>query len=317
MKKIVVIGGGSGTFMLLKGLKKYSSDLTSIVTMFDSGGSTGKLRDEFGYLPPGDIRRGILALAPESSETRILRELFNYRFTKGDSLGGHNFGNILLTALKDITGDELAAIEEASRLFNIKGRVLPVTLDNCQLCAELENGEIIFGETNIDIPKHNSNIKIKRIFLNSKAHVLPDVIGTILDADIIVIGPGDLFSSIIPNLLVEGVVNAIKNSTAKKVFVCNVMTKQGETNNFTTSDFLEKLEEYLGRGVIDYFIINNKKCSKDLLSKYTEENAEQVNIDDKILERKDIKIIKGDFIHEVEIIRHDSNKIAKVIMELS
>ncbi len=316
MKKIVVIGGGSGTFMLLKGLKKYTLNLTSVVTMFDSGGSTGKLRDEFGYLPPGDIRRGILALSPESADTRILRELFNYRFTKGNSLEGHNFGNILLTALKDITGDELAAVEEASRLFNIKGKVLPVTLDNCQLCAELENGEIIFGETNIDIPKHNPDVKIKRIFLNKKAHILPDVIEKLLDADVIVIGPGDLFSSLIPNLLVEGMTEAIKNSPAKKVFVCNVMTKYGETNKFSASDFLENLEGYLGKGVIDYFIINDKKCSKDLLANYAEENAEQVEIDNN-LERNDVKIIKGDFIHEVEIVRHDSNKIAKAIIELS
>ncbi len=316
MRKIVVIGGGTGTFMLLKGLKKYTPNLTAVFTMFDSGGSAGKLRDEFGYLPPGDIRRGILALSPESSETRILRELFNYRFTKGNALEGHNFGNLLLTALKDITNDELAAIYEASKLFNIKGKVLPVTLDDAHLCAELENGQIIVGETNIDIPKHNPNIKIKKVFLNSKAHVLPDVTEAILDADTVVIGPGDLFTSLIPNLLVEGVVNAIKKSKANKIYICNVMTKNGETNKFKASDFLETIESYLGKGVLTYLIVNNKKCSEDVLKKYAEENATQVEVDEKLLKRNNISTITGDFVNEKDIIRHDSNKIAKTIIEL-
>src|SRR3989338_5320992 len=154
MKNIVVIVGGSGTYQVLKGLKKYTSNLTGIFTMFDSGGSSGLLRDEFGYLPPGDVRRGILALSSDYSNTKMLRELFNYRFSKGNGLKGHNFGNLLLTALKDITGSELEAIKETSKLFHIKGKVLPITIDQANLCAELEDGTIIIGENNIDIPKH-------------------------------------------------------------------------------------------------------------------------------------------------------------------
>src|SRR3989344_5818613 len=272
MKKIVTVGGGTGTFTLLRGLKKYTSSLIAIFTMFDSGGSTGKLIDEFGYLPPGDIRRGILALTPESSETRILRDLFNYRFTKGNGLAGHNFGNILLTALKDITGDELAAIEEASKLFNIKGRVLPVTLDSAHLCAELESGEVI------------------------------------------VIGPGDLYSSVIPNLLVEGFIETVRESKAKKVFVCNVMTKNGETNDFKASDFLDTIENYIGKGILTHFIVNNEKVSNESLKKYSEENATQVEADNKLIERKDIIIIRGNFINENDIVRHDSNKLARAII---
>ena len=316
MRKIAVIGGGTGTFMLLKGLKKYTADLTAICTMFDSGGSAGILRDEFGFLPPGDIRRAILALAPESSETRILRELFNYRFAKGNGLSGHNFGNLLLTALKDITKDELGAIYEASRIFNIKGKVLPVTLDCANLCAELENGQIITGETNIDIPKHDSSLKIKRVFLDSTARILPDAAEGILDAEIIVIGPGDLFTSLIPNLLVDGAADAIKRSIAKKVFVCNIMTKNGETADFKASDFLNTIEAYLGKNVLTHFIVNNKKCSDVFLKKYAEENAFQVDIDEKLFLRNDIKIISGDFVNDLEIVRHDSNKIAKAIIEL-
>ncbi len=314
MKKIVVIGGGSGTFQLLKGLKQYTSNLTAIFTMFDSGGSSGILRDEFGYLPPGDIRRGILALTPEFSDTKTLRELFNYRFQKGNGLEGHNFGNLLLTALKDITGDELGAIYEASKLFNIKGKVLPVTLDKADIIAELEDGQKIIGETNIDIPKHDTSLKIKNIYLNSKAYATPDAVSAILDAELLIIGPGDLFSSIIPNLLVEGIINAIKNTRAKKVYICNIMTKHGETDNFKTSDFLFTIEKYLGKNVLDYFVVNEKKCSEELIKKYKKENAEQVEAD--IFQSDKIKIINGDFLNEKDIIRHDSNKIARVIIDL-
>ncbi len=316
MKKIVVIGGGSGTFVLLKGLKKYTTELTAICTMFDSGGSTGKLRDEFGYLPPGDIRRGILALAPESSETRILRELFNYRFTKGNGLTGHNFGNLLLTALKEITGDELASIEAASRLLHIKGRVLPVTLDHAQLCAELESGEIVYGETNIDIPQHDTTLRIKHVFLDHKTHALPDVLDAINEAEIIVIGPGDLFTSIIPNFLVEGMVKALQKSNAKKIYVCNIMTKNGETNNFQASDFLRTVETYIGSGILTHCIINTEQCSPELLQKYATENAKQVIVDSTILTRSDIHIITGNFLNEKDIARHESNKLAHTLIEL-
>ncbi len=316
MKKIVVLGGGAGNFVLLQGLKKYTSSLTAIFTMFDSGGSSGTLRDEFGYLPPGDIRRGILALSGESSETKILRSLFNYRFTKGNGLTGHNFGNLLLTALKDITGDELMAIYEASKLFNIKGKVLPITLDKANLCAELENGQIIVGETNIDIPKHDSTIKIKRVFLDAPAHILPDAAQALLEADLILLAPGDLFTSLLPNLLVEGTLQAIKESKAKKVFICNIMTKNGETNNFKASDFLETVEHYLGKDVLTYFLVNTAPCSEKLLKKYALEYAQQVEIDENLFLRTDITFILDDFIQESEIVRHDSTKLAKKIINL-
>ncbi|MBI3631637.1 MAG: YvcK family protein, partial [Candidatus Staskawiczbacteria bacterium] len=299
------------------GLKKYTSNITAIFTMFDSGGSSGLLRDEFGYLPPGDIRRGILALSPESSETKMLRSLFNYRFTKGNGLTGHNFGNLLLTALKEITGDELAAIYEASKLCNIKGKVLPITLDKANLCAELENGQIIVGETNIDIPKHDATLKIKKIYLDAKTHILADAVEAILNAEVIVLGPGDLFTSLIPNLLVEGTKEAIRESKAKKVFVCNLMTKNGETNDFKASDFLETLERYLGVRVIQVVIANDGICSKEVLKKYELEHAKLVELDEKIHARTDITLMLNNFIQESDIVRHDSSKIAKTIIELN
>ncbi len=315
MSGIVVIGGGTGSYTLLKGLKKYTNDITAIVSMFDSGGSTGKLRDEFGYLPPGDVRRCILALAPETSDTDVLRSLFDFRFKKGEGLNGHSMGNLLLTALKDITQDELQAIEKLSKLLGLKGRVLPVTLDNSHLCAELEDKSIVKGETNIDIPKHDPNLRIKRLFLEPNANALIDTIEAIKNAEILVIGPGDLYSSLIPNLLVKGISDAIKISKAKKVYVCNVMTKYGETYGFKVSNFLEELEKYLGKEIIEYVVCNTEKGTDDLLNKYAEENAFPVELDtDNLISR--FKIIKGDFINEAILIRHDSRKLARTIIDL-
>ncbi|MBI5065567.1 YvcK family protein [Candidatus Woesearchaeota archaeon] len=314
MGGIVVIGGGTGSFTVLKGLKRYTNDLTAIVSMFDSGGSTGKLRDELGYLPTGDVRRCILALAPEDSNTDLLRSLMSYRFEAGKGLNGHSMGNLLLTALKEITGDEVLAIERLSKLLGLKGKVLPVTIDNSQLNAVLENGEIIRGETNIDIPKHDGKLRINKVFIHPPANALIDAIDAIRNAEKIVIGPGDLFTSIIPNFLVKGIPEAIKESKAKKIFVCNVMTKHGETNNFKASDFLKALETYLGENSIEIMLCNTELGNQDLLKKYSEENAFPVEIDFENLSK--VKLVTEDLLNNSEIIRHDSMKLAKVILDL-
>ncbi len=314
MGGIVVIGGGTGSFTVLKGLKRYTHELTAIVSMFDSGGSTGKLRDELGYLPTGDVRRCILALAPEDSNTDLLRSLMSYRFEAGKGLNGHSMGNLLLTALKEITGDEVLAIERLSKLLGLKGKVLPVTIDNSQLNAVLENGEIIKGETNIDIPKHDGKLRINKVFIHPPANALIDAIDAIKNAEKIIIGPGDLFTSIIPNLLVKGISEAIKSSKAKKIFICNVMTKHGETNNFKASDFLKELENYLGENVIEIMLCNTELGSQDLLKKYSEENAFPVEIDFENLTK--VKLVTEDLLNNSEIIRHDSMKLAKVILDL-
>ena len=308
--KIVVIGGGTGVFTVLSGLRKYPVDLTAIISMADDGGSTGVLREEFGILPPGDVRRALVALA--GADDRMLSDLFNYRFEQG-KLGGHSFGNLMLTALERITGSFEEALEEAGRILNVQGQVIPVTLDNMRLSAELENGQIIKGEVNIDIPKHDPRLKIKKVFLDSRARANKRAIEAIISADLVILGPGDLFTSIVPNLLVEGIPGAIKKSKAEKVFVVNTMTKPGETFEFTASDFLTTLEKYLGRGVLDYVVVNNKKPASVRLKEYEAEGKKMVEAGN--LPRKPTPIL-GDLIRTSGFVRHDPEKLAKVLVSL-
>jgi len=311
MQRIVVIGGGTGSYTALRGLKEYDIDLTAIVSMMDSGGSTGRLRDEFGFLPPGDVRRCLLALSPDTS---MLRKLFDYRFSRGKGLNGHNLGNLFLTALRDITGREEEAITEASRILNIKGRVLPVTTTNCQLGAILENNQVVVGETNIDIPRYDPNLRIKKLFLVPKPRAYRGAVKAILGADKIVIGPGDLYTSILPNLIITGIRNAIKKSRAKKVYVCNIMTKYGETTGFKASDFVSEVRKYLGEGVLDYVICNNKKPSKNLLKEYEKEKAHFVEPNMK--SSKKFKVIKTDLLDNINLARHNPDKLAKTIIRI-
>jgi len=315
MKKIVVIGGGSGIFNVLKGLKNYPVSITSIVTTFDNGGSTGILRDEFGTLPPGDIRRSLVALSPDTGDSTI-RELFNFRFPKESSLHGHSFGNLFLQALSSISGSEVSAIKKAADILNIKNKILPISIDNAQLCAKLEDGEIIKGETNIDIPKHDGSIKIKEIYLEPKAIIYSEAYDEILNADLIVIGPGDLFTSILPNTIVEGFSEAIDKSKAKIVYILNVMTKWGETNGFKASDFTKTLLKYLKLEKIDYVICNNSPINPRLKEKYDLEKSEQISIDENELKKYTKNIIITDVSIQTDIIRHDPIKISKIIMDL-
>jgi len=312
MKKIVVVGGGTGVPVVLKGLRDHCVDLVAVVSMVDDGGSTGRIRSEFNILPPGDIRRSICALS--GAEDTLLK-LFNYRFEKG-TLAGHSFGNLLLASLREMTGDENKAIQEASKLMKVRGKVLPVTLDDSKLCAELEDGQLIVGETNIDIPKHDANLKIKRVFVTPKARANDLVLEEIRSADLIVIGPGDLYTSIIPNLLIEGIPEAIEKSSAKKVYVCNLMTKHGETDGFSVSNFVSEIEEYLGKDILDFVIYNSGIYGLEILKKYKLENASQVKKDKKTLSKFSCQFIGGRVTTKSEQIRHDSKKIARIILGL-
>ncbi len=312
-KNIVVIGGGTGCFTVLSGLKKYPVYLSAIVSMADNGGSTRILREEFGILPPGDVRQALIAL---SRSEKSLANLFNYRFNEGSGLSGHSFGNLLITALERIKGSFEKAIEEAGRILDIKGEVVPVTLQSTHLYAELENNQTIKGETNIDIPKHDPTLKIKKIYLKPKAKANKRAKSAISKADLIVIGPGDLYTSILPNLLVKGIPEAIRKSKAKKVYVCNLMTKRGETNKFCRLDFVEEIEKYLSGKFLDYVIVSNKKPSSARIAKYEKEGAIFVKCNSKNNSRKKPKIIKGDFSRKKGFIRHDPNKLAKIFIEL-
>lgn len=313
-KKIVIIGGGTGIFPILSGLKKYFTNLTAIITMADDGGSTGVLREEFGILPPGDVRRAIIALS--HSDNKILSELFNYRFKDGRGLAGHAFGNLMITALQDITGNFEKAIEEAGKILSIKGEVIPVTTTPTRLVAELENGQIIRGETNIDIPRHDPRMRIRALRLEPEVSLNPRAKKAIEEANIVSIGPGDLYTSILPNLLVKGMPDALKNSKAKIVYFVNVMTKFGETHGFTASKFVEVIEQYVGKNVIDYVAINTTKPTANRLKPYAHENSWCVEVDEENLGPKPVPLY-ADLIRSRGFIRHDPEKTAALLKLIS
>src|SRR3989344_1826570 len=312
-KKIIVIGGGTGTYTALVGLKKYPVDLTAVVSMAGDGGSTKTLREEFGVLPPGSVRPALVAL---SHAPQAISNLFEFRFAEGEGLKGHSVGNLFLTALAKQYGSFERAIEEAGRMLNIHGRVIPSTLDNCKLVAQLENGEIIRGETNIDVPKHDGSLKIQKVWLDPQCAGNPKAMEALKTADIIVIGPGDLFTSLVPNLLVEGIADAVRESKAKKIFVCNLMTKFGETSNFTASDFVEVLEQYIGKGTLSHIIVNDKKPDDDRIAKYEKAHAHMVEYDKKQLKEKGLKVIEENVLRPVGLIRHNSDTLARIICKL-
>lgn len=313
MRTIVVIGGGTGVFTVLSGLKKFDDlDLKAVVSMADDGGSTGILREEFGILPPGDIRRALVAL---SHSDKLLAGLFNYRFPLG-RLAGHNFGNLLITALEKTTGSFEKAVFEAGKILAIKGEVIPVTLQNCRLFACLEDGRIIEGETNIDIPKHNGSLKIEKIYLSPQAKINPKAESAILNADLIVIGPGDLYTSIIPNLLVSGIKEALIKTKAKKVFVTNLMTKFGETNNFMASNFLGAVENYLKENFFDFIFVNTKKPEEIILRCYRAQNAFFIEFDKENFKNRKEKIIAKNFLRKGDLVRHDSAALAKTLLAI-
>jgi uncharacterized cofD-like protein len=306
--KIVVIGGGTGSYNVLRGLKTYDVDLTAVVSMMDSGGSTGRLRDEFGFLPPGDLRRCLVAL---SRDDGLLRTLFEYRFNKGHGLNGHSFGNLFLTVLRDLTGSDAAAIREAAKILHVQGQVLPVTITNCQLGAILENGQVVVGETNISVPKHDPYLRIKKLFIVPHASIYKEAEKAILEADMIVIGPGDLYTSLLPNIIVRGVKPALARSKARKVYICNIMTKQGETLGFKAAHFIRELERYLGRDIIQTVVCNDRKPPGPLLRRYAAEGADFVEPD-----AADKRVRAADVLGGKDLARHDPEKLAHVLMSL-
>jgi len=312
-KKIVVIGGGTGVFTVLTGLKKYFRDLTAVVTMADDGGSTGILREEFGILPPGDIRRALIALS--SSDNKKLAQLFNYRFSEGTGLSGHSFGNLMITALERITGNFEEAINEAGKILGISGKVLPVTTKKTLLFAELEDGKTIKGESNIDIPKHDGRLKIKKVWLRPAVSINPAAKKAILAADAVIIGPGDLYTSILPNILAKGMREALKKTRGKKIFFVNLMTKFGETVGFRASDFVNTIQKYLGKNILDYAVVNKTKPSPMRFRPYAKEKAQFVELD--LNNIKGTTPIAASLIRKYGFVRHDPEKIAEVIKMLA
>jgi uncharacterized cofD-like protein len=326
-KNIVTIGGGTGSFMLLSGLKKYPVNISAIVSMADDGGSAGVLRDELGVLPPGDVRQCLVALC-DSSE--MMRSLMNYRFENG-GLSGHSFGNLFLSALEKINGSFSKGVEEAIKILNIKGEVIPVSEENMRLHIKINNGKVIIGENNLD---HNEEIRksgIKEIFLKPKAKACKKAIDRIKKADFIIIGPGDFYGSILPNFMVEGIGEAMEKSKAKIILNCNLTNKKGQNEGFDLDKYVKILNDHIGKKKIDFVVFNKEKMTDKLVKKYEKkEGAGSVVILNKnkkdrnykimladILDNKKIKKIKKDAIADTRsFIRHDSEKLAKVLMKI-
>ena len=308
--RIVVIGGGTGLSVLLRGLKEYTSNITAIVSVTDDGGSSGRLRGQFGILPPGDLRNCLVALADTEP---VMERLFNYRFQGGKELAGHNLGNLLITAMADMSGNFETAINEISKVMAIRGRVLPSTLDDVVLAAELQDGTKIMGESVIS----KTSKPIKKVFtIPEISNPLPEALEAIREADAIVFGPGSLYTSIIPNLLVPGIVEAIEKSEALKIYVCNVMTQPGETRDFTASDHLKALYRHSANGLANYIIVNDQVVPDYFSAKYALEGAKPVEIDREKLAKLNVKVLNAPLIKQSDYIRHDSYKLASFILRL-
>ncbi|MCG6133089.1 MAG: YvcK family protein [Nostoc sp. LLA-1] len=309
--KIVVIGGGTGLSTLLRGLKTYSANITAIVTVADDGGSSGRLRQEFGVLPPGDIRNCVAALADEE---KLLTELFQYRFKAGDGLTGHSFGNLFLTAMSDITGDLERAVAASSKVLAVRGQVLPATLSDVRLWAELDDGRRIEGESSI--PKAGGKIvKIGCIPANPPA--LPAAIKAIKEADYIIIGPGSLYTSLIPNLLVPDIANAIAKSNAPRIYICNIMTQPGETQGYTVADHIQAIDIACGeRQLFDAVLVHKKSPSEKSLLRYAQQNSHPVFLDREAVTQLGRRIVLANILYEDEIgcVRHNPQKLARVLL---
>ena len=307
--KIVAIGGGTGLSMLLKGIKKYTNNITAVVTVGDDGGSSGRLREEMGVLPPGDIRNCIAALADDED---LITKLFQYRFKTGEGLEGHSFGNLFLTALCAITGNMVRAVKESSNVLNIRGVVLPATLDDMKLAAEFEDGRIVQGESNIP----EAHGKIKRLFTEpAVCRALPEVIAAIHDADLIILGPGSLYTSVIPNLLVAGIAEAINESHARKIYVCNIMTQPGETDNYSVASHVNALINHAGgRKIINAVLVNNS-LPDNISEGYAKSGSIPVRLDMENLAPTGVSVVSQKLIQENKegLVRHSSHRVARAV----
>ncbi len=324
-KNVVCIGGGTGTFVTLRGLKQYPLSIKAIVAMSDSGGSNKRIRDEFGLLPTSDLRQCLVALSDENGGAGVLRKLFMYRFDKGTGISGMTFGNLFMAALSDILGSQSEAIRQTSKILRIRGSVLPVSFTDTNLVATYEDGSVLEEEHFIDEPPHDGRLKITSITLKPKAKANPEAVEAITHADLIVLGPGDLYTSVIPNLLVESIVPALVRSKAKRVYVMNLMTKFGQTHAFSAQDHVHALEKYIGKS-LDYVLVNNASLSKKALDVYAKYHEKPV-LDD-LASANYYSVIRSPIVNNIlvkksasdtlvrSLIRHDSKKLAAQLCAL-
>jgi len=322
--KVVVIGGGTGTFTVLTALKYYARDITAIVNMVDDGGSTGILRDELGALPPGDVRQCLVALS-ESDQT--MRDLFNYRFEEG-TFGGHSFGNIFLTALQKTTGSFAKAVKTAGDVLNITGRVIPVTLTDSKLILTRKDGTLLKGQHEIEESDFDRGTK-PNLSLSPASKLNPEAKTAIATADVVVIAPGNLYTSLAPALMVDGIDQALRDTPAKLIYISNLVTKPGQTDGFKVHDYAREIERFIGAPALNYVIFNDRKPSAKLLEKYARAGEFAVEFDEDILAKSHYKAIAGNLVSDTipklkaadkliwrTLIRHDSDKLARLIMRI-
>jgi uncharacterized cofD-like protein len=328
--RVVAMGGGTGLSTLLRGLKHYAphtvgkeipsptpdrlpliGDLTAVVTVTDDGGSSGRLRKEFNILPPGDIRNCLVAL---SEDEALLSRIFQYRFETGEGLEGHNFGNLFVTALTAVTGDFAEAVRESSKILATRGTIFPSTVSNVQLEAFMNDGSTVFGETKITA----SHLRIVRLrMVPENAEPLPETLEAIAKADIVTIGPGSLFTSLAPNLLVHGIPEAIAASKAIKVYVCNLMTQANESLDLTAADHIRKLYEHAGVPIFDFALVNVAPISEPLQAKYALEGASRIVVDREAIESLGVRCVTGNFVAEGNVVRHAADQVAAELLKLA
>lgn len=327
---ITVIGGWSGTFNVLYGLKTYHDDtmkekknLAAIIAMTDSGGTTGEIRDKYGVLPPGDIRRAVAALA---RDTGLVRQLFEYKFaTEEGVIGSNKMWNNLITALWDIKGSFEGWLDAACQMFDVQGKVIPVTLEDVHLGVKMEDGTEVIWEKNIDVSDtnpgektHDANQNVAEAFLvGGEWHLNPRARNAIMHSDVIVLGPGDFYTSVVPNLLSKGMREALRQTDAKIVYVCNIMADKGETTTYELPDFIDNIEKYAGN-VLDYVLVNSGNISSELVEKYkNEEGKKPVKLKDGMdFASRRFKVIERDFVNESDVVRHDPQKLAHVLIDI-
>jgi len=304
---VTVIGGGHGLSVLLRGIKSSTSNISAVVTVADDGGSSGRLREELGIIPPGDLRNCLVALADTEP---LMEKLFQYRFEGKTALAGHSFGNLFIAAMNEVTGDMETALKESSKVLAVKGRVIPASKEHVRLDAIMVDGTVVEGES--QIPEAHKKIRRVQLFPR-KVEAVPAALEAIETADAIILGPGSLYTSIMPNLLVDGVAKALKKSHAIKIYICNVMTQPGETDNYTAFDHVKAILDHTGRGSIDYVLVNSSPIPKDFLDKT---GAQAVTVDEDKINALGCGLIKADLLSEVDAGRHDPEKLCRAVIKI-
>lgn len=307
---VTVIGGGTGLSVLLRGIKSVTSNITAIVTVADDGGSSGRLREDLGIIPPGDLRNCLVALADTEP---LMEKLFQHRFGGAGDLAGHSFGNLFIAAMTEVLGDVEKALKESSKVLAVRGQVLPASTQRVRLMAEMTDGTIIAGESQIPL----ANKQIKRVYLHpEEVEPVNSALEAIREADAIILGPGSLYTSVLPNLLVKGVAEALRQSQAVKIYICNVMTQPGETDGFTASGHVKAILDHVGPGVIDYVVVNSQPVACNLQEIYASQGAYPVLVDKDVLSEMAVKVVEANIISETNLVRHDPVKLSRTIISM-